>query len=357
MGVVGYGVGLQLPDLSFLSLGNRPPDTASLPAIASAPASAAPTSAASLPPPSEAATATAAPSPEPTTVVIVAAGGIACDTDSPSYNGGVGRGNNCRGMATAALIDEIEPDAVLPLGDIQYEDAAPEQWQASYEPSWGRFKSITHPVVGNHEYLQCGTYTTDCTYEPRAADYAAYFGEVAGPLDQFWYSFDLGSWHFIALNSNCANERVACGQGSAQDRWLRADLAAHPAGCTLAFLHHARFSSGQDGDDATLDTLYRDLYDGGVDVLLAGHDHHYERIQPIDPNGEADAARGIRNFVVGTGGRNIQRGTLAPRPITEAGNDETLGILMLTLEPGAYSWEFRPIPEETFTDSGSTSCH
>jgi hypothetical protein len=290
-------------------------------------------------------------------VVIVAAGDIACDVDSPSFNGGVGRGNNCREMATAALVDQVQPDAVLPLGDNQYEDGAAAQWQGSYEPSWGRFKSISYPVIGNHEYLACATYTSDCSYMPRALAYASYFGDVAGPIDQFWYSFDLGAWHLIALNSNCVNERVACGPGSAQDRWLRADLAAHPGGCTLVFLHHPRFSSGQHGDDPTLDTLYRDLYDGGVDVLLAGHDHNYERLQPLDPGGQADPARGIRNFVVGTGGRNIRRGTMTPRPITEAANDETLGILALTLEPGAYSWEFLPIPGKTFTDSGRAACH
>jgi hypothetical protein len=294
--------------------------------------------------------------PEATTVV-VAAGDIACDTDSPSFNGGDGRGNNCRAMATAALIDEVQPDAVLALGDNQYEDGASEQWLNSYDQSWGRFKPITYPVVGNHEYLGCATYTDDCSYLPRAAAYAAYFGAAAGPTDQFWYSFDIGSWHFVALNSNCTNERVACGPDSAQDRWLRADLAAHPDGCTLAYLHHPRFSSGQHGDDPTLGTLYRDLYEGGVDLLLAGHDHDYERMRPLGPDGQADDARGIRNFVVGTGGRNVRRDTLAPRPITVAANDETLGVLILILEPGAYAWEFRPIPGETFSDSGRAACH
>ena len=317
MGIVASGVGFRLPDVGGLIFGAPSPGAAT----SVAPTASGPISSAfpSLPPESESATpastATASGS-QPTTVVIVAAGDIACDVDSPSFNGGVGRGNNCREMATAALVDQVQPDAVLPLGDNQYEDGAAAQWQGSYEPSWGRFKSISYPVIGNHEYLACATYTSDCSYMPRALAYASYFGDVAGPIDQFWYSFDLGAWHLIALNSNCVNERVACGPGSAQDRWLRADLAAHPGGCTLVFLHHPRFSSGQHGDDPTLDTLYRDLYDGGVDVLLAGHDHNYERLQPLDPGGQADPARGIRNFVVGTGGRNIRRGTMTPRPIT-----------------------------------------
>jgi len=360
VGIVGVGAGLRIPSLPFLGSLSRSPATSSVLPAASVPAG---LSSPTIPTERAFATqqptlgGTASPTPKATTTVVVAAGDIACDINSPSFNGGVGRGNNCRAMATAGLIDGVQPDAVLALGDNQYEDGGADQWLRSYELSWGRFKSITHPVAGNHEYLACATYDLDCSYAPRAAGYSAYFGEAAGPTDQFWYSFDLASWHVVALNSNCTNERVACGTGSAQDKWLRADLAAHPVACTLAFFHHPRFSSGQHGDDATLDTLYRDLYDGGVDVLLAGHDHDYERFQPLDPSGRADAAHGIRNFVVGTGGRNLRRGTLAPRPITEAANDETLGIIRLSLEPGVYSWTFIPIPGETFTDSGRSSCH
>ncbi len=351
MAVLGYSSGLRLPDIGFLTdrlpggSDGGPSTVSALPSLGPSPALG-PT----LPP------ATASPSPQ-APVTVVAAGDIACDVDSPSFYDGLGRGNNCREMATAALIGDIQPDAVLPLGDNQYEDGAAAQWSGSYDPSWGRYKSITHPVIGNHEYLDCGVYTNDCSYVVRAEPYAAYFGEAAGPIDQYWYSFDLGAWHMVALNSNCTNERVACDEGSAQDRWLRADLAAHPSQCTLAFLHHPRFSSGQHGDDESLATLYRDLYQAGVDVVLAGHDHNYERFQPLDPEGNPDAAHGIRNFVVGTGGRSLRSGTVKPRPITEAWNDETLGVLMLRLEPGGYSWQFMPIEGGTYTDSGSAACH
>lgn len=340
MAVVGFSSGLRLPGETDggLSTASALPSRDPSPSVGQ-----------TLPP------ATLSPSSQ-ARVTVVAAGDIACDVDSPSFYDGLGRGKNCRMMATAALIGDIQPDAVLPLGDNQYEDGAAAQWSGSFDPSWGRYKSIIHPVIGNHEYLNCGVYTRDCSYMVRAEGYAAYFGEAAGPIDQYWYSFDLGAWHLVALNSNCTNERVACDEGSAQDRWLRADLAAHPSQCTLAFFHHPRFSSGLHGDDESLATIYRDLYLAGVDVVVAGHDHNYERIQPLDPEGNPDVARGIRNFVVGTGGRSLRRGTVEARPITEAWNDDTLGVLVLSLEPAAYTWQFIPIEGGAYTDSGSAAC-
>jgi hypothetical protein len=278
-------------------------------------------------------------------VTIVAAGDIACDPNDDHYRGGAGAARECHHAATADLAVAQNPSAVLLLGDIQYESGTIDAFRTSFERTWGRLKRISYPTPGNHEYVAS------------AGGYFSYFGSVAGRVDRGYYSFDLGSWHLIALNSNCTKVPSGCGTNSAQSTWLRADLAAHPNVCTLAFWHHPRFSAGTHGNDPRTDRLWRALYDGGADVVLVAHNHDYERFAPMDPDGRADHARGIRQFVVGTGGRNLAR-FRSTEANSEARNADTFGVLRVSLHSSGYDWQFVPEPKpNSFTDSGSDVCH
>jgi hypothetical protein len=298
----------------------------------------------SPPPPAQGGRSTSpatSPSSDP---VIAAAGDIACDPDISAFNAGNGTRAACRQRYTADLLTAGTYAAVLVLGDIQYEIGELDDFRRSYAHSWGQVKDITYPVPGNHEYST-----------PRAAGYFAYFGARAGDPTRGYYSFDVGSWHLIALNSNCGAVG-GCGRGSPQERWLRSDLAAHDTMCTLAYWHHPRFSSGLHGDDETYDAFWRALYAARADVVLAGHDHDYERFAPQSPSGKADEARGIREFVVGTGGRSRYPFRL-PRPNSEVRNFGTFGVLALTLHASSYDWRFVPEEGKTFADSGRGDCH
>jgi len=250
--------------------------------------------------------------------------------------------NSSGDEATAKLLDGIT-GTVVALGDTVYPDGTAAQFRDCYGPTWGRHKARTRPAVGNHEYNT-----------PGAAPYYAYFGASAGPSGTGYYSYDKGSWHIVVLNSNCS--KVACAAGSAQEQWLNNDLAAHPNGCTLAYFHHPRFSSGKYGTNASVSAFWKDLYAAGAEVVLNGHAHNYERYAPQRPDGTLDKARGIREFVVGTGGvEHAGFGTI--RPNSRVRNAKTYGVLKLTLHAGSYGWKFVPQAGKTFTDSGTTSCH
>jgi hypothetical protein len=275
--------------------------------------------------------------------VVAAAGDIACDPADPNFNNGNGTATVCRQKATAALL--AGATAVLPLGDTQYEDGTYTKYVNSYARlgSWGDYLAVTRPAVGNHEYLTAN-----------AAGYFQYFGTRAGDPTKGYYSFDLGSWHLIALNS----ERDMR-DGSAQVRWLHDDLARTTKPCILAYWHAPRFSSGQHGNDL-LDTeaFWRELYAYRADVVLNGHDHTYERFGLQNPSGLADA-QGIREFVVGTGGKN-HTGFPTTRPFaanSQVRSTGTYGVLRLTLRASSYDWRFVPEQGKTFADSGTTSCH
>jgi acid phosphatase type 7 len=237
---------------------------------------------------------------------------------------------------TAALLDARQ-GTVLALGDTVYEHGSMEEFQRCFQPSWGRHKRRIRPTPGNHDYSSGGS------------DYFRYFGAAAGPFRRGYYSFDLGSWHIVSLNS----ERDT-GRGGAQLRWLRADLAATDATCVLAFWHRPRWSAGRYGDDARSAPFWNALYAARADVVLAGHDHNYQRYPPLNARGAIDRARGIRSFVVGTGGRH--RYSLRPDPRRRAATDDTWGILQLTLSPAGYSWSFIPATGARFRDSGSGDC-
>jgi hypothetical protein len=285
--------------------------------------------------------------------VIAAAGDIACDPAGPRFNDGLGTTGRCRQRATSDILLRRDLAAVLALGDLQYEDGQLWKFLQSFDTSWGRARGIMHPVPGNHEYRT-----------PDAAGYFDYFNGVgnatgpAGPRGAGYYSFDVGTWHFIALNSECADGAAlasACAAGSPQEQWLRADLAGHPAACTLAFFHHPLASSGIGVVETAMQPIYQALYDGQVDVVLTGHDHAYERFAPQTPALQADPVRGIRAFVIGTGGKSFTE-TLLPQPNSEL-RGLAYGVLELTLHPGSYDWTFVPDTPGGFTDSGSAACH
>jgi hypothetical protein len=278
------------------------------------------------------------------TLRVAAAGDIACDPTSSAFNGGAGTATECQQTAVSDAILAGAYNAVLPLGDLQYENGTASAFAASYDPSWGRFKAITHPAIGNHEY---GT--------PTLA-YFQYFGAAAGDAAKGYYSYELGSWHVIVINSNCPHVS-GCDTGSPQEAWVRADLAAHPARCTLAYFHHPRFSSGQAGDAIEMSSIWSDLVSSGAELVLTGHDHEYERFAPQDASGGRDDGHGTREFVVGTGGKNHMTFKAAIKPNSEVRNNTSFGFLALTLAPGSYSWRFISVPPSGFSDSGSASCH
>jgi hypothetical protein len=276
--------------------------------------------------------------------VIAAAGDIACDPFDLNFNGGVGVDGFCKQRATSDVLVAMRPAAVLGLGDMQYNAGSLAAFQAVYDPTWGRLNRSIFPVPGNHEYGTAG-----------AGGFFSYFGARAGTRGLGYYSFDLGAWHIIALNSNCS--LVPCAPGSAQDAWLRADLAAHPGGCTLAFFHHPLFTSGHGEADEPVRPFWDTLYAAGADLVLNGHSHNYERFAPQTPAGVADAARGIREIVVGTGGDDLQPFLPAAAPNSQQRSSAAFGVLALTLRPDGYAWRFRPAAGSTFADSGSGVCH
>ncbi|HYF39577.1 MAG TPA: metallophosphoesterase [Gemmatimonadales bacterium] len=245
--------------------------------------------------------------------------------------------------ATATLLESL-PGTVFTLGDNAFPDGSAEAYRNCYEPSWGRHKARTYAALGNHEY-NLGT----------AAASFDYFGDRAGPRDRGYYSFDLGNWHVIVLN---VSDAVAFEEGSLQDQWLQADLAANSKTCTVALWHSPRFfSSNTVGytSNAFITKLWERLYDAGVDLVLNGHQHHYERFPPMTPTGNPDQQRGIRQFNAGTGGES------AEMPVAIAQHSEVrsdaFGVLRLILDAGSYSWEFVPAVAGQFTDSGTGTCH
>ena len=240
--------------------------------------------------------------------------------------------------ATAALLDTIE-GTVFTTGDHAYQTGSAKEFQNCYEPTWGRHKKRTRPTIGNHDLI------TD-----KGRPYFEYFGENAGPAGLGYYSYDLGAWHIISLNSAAPARK-----NTPQMKWLLADLSAHPADCVLAYWHIARFSSGGHGSDSLMADVWHVLYEAGADVVLSSHDHDYERFAPQDDKGKADPEHGIREFVVGTGGGGVYEFKRVGSN-SEVRNNRTYGVLKLTLKPGRNVWEFVPMAGQKFRDAGSGTC-
>lgn len=280
-------------------------------------------------------------------------GSEASDAPSPSASasaddpvlvgaGDIGDCDTTGDTATARLIEGIE-GTVFTAGDNAYPEGRATDFRDCYDPTWGPFKDRTRPAPGNHDWV-----TKDLK------GYLDYFGTAATTDGDPWYSYDLGTWHVVVLDSMCG-ETGGCGKGSDQGKWLAADLAASDARCTLAIWHHPRFSSGAHGNDDGVATFWQALYAAGADVVINGHDHDYERFKPQDPAGREDRVRGIREFVVGTGGAEL-------RPFEDAKRNSELrvavshGVLKLVLHADSYEWRFIPTGGD-FSDSGSAHCH
>ncbi|MGH7339166.1 MAG: metallophosphoesterase family protein [Candidatus Rokuibacteriota bacterium] len=240
---------------------------------------------------------------------------------------------------TAALLDRI-PGTVFTVGDNAYPSGTARDFRDCYDPSWGRHRSRTRPVPGNHDYET-----------PGAASYFDYFGANAGPRGDGYYAYRLGAWHVLALNSE-----ISAFPGSPQYEWLRRELAANPTRCALAYFHTPVFGSGTNGGNPHMQAVWGVLYTTGVDVVVSGHNHSYERFAPQDPDGRPDPSRGIRQFTVGTGGAELT-GFAASRPNSDVRNGTSWGVLRLTLVGDGYEWEFVPVAGHTFSDRGSGVCH
>ncbi|HEU4680528.1 MAG TPA: metallophosphoesterase [Gemmatimonadales bacterium] len=260
-----------------------------------------------------------------TSVVVVAAGDIATCNSSGDE-------------ATARLLDKIS-GTVLALGDLAYPDGTASNFSKCYRPSWGRHRSRTRPTPGNHEYHSSG-----------AAPYYSYFGSRAGPARRGYYSYNLGSWHIVVLESE-ANR-------TAQVSWLKADLAANRRRCTLAYWHRPLFtSSSKHGPFTAMRPLFTILYNAGADLVLSAHNHQYERFYPQTPTGAPSSSRGIRQFVVGTGGAGLYGFRSTPARNSQKRYKGGYGVLKLTLNDASYSWRFISVAGKTFSDAGSASCH
>ncbi len=287
-----------------------------------------------------------APSSEPAVtpppdrpLILAAAGDIACGTGTPGVD-------TCRQMATSDLLLTLQADQVLTLGDNQYGGATLSQFRSFFHPSWGRLKGVIHGVPGNHEYES-----------PGASGYFDYFnGEgvargPAGPRGLGYGSFEVGAWHLIGLNSNCG--QVDCAE---ELRWLRTDLAINARLCTLAFWHHPLFTAAPMTGTPAVKPFWTELHTARAELVLNGHSHNYQRFAPQTPEGVLDESQGLRQFVVGTGGRSLYpfQGTAAN---TQARSDTAFGVLKLALYTNRYEWAFLPIAGQTFGDSGSGLCH
>lgn len=279
----------------------------------------------------------------PGAITVVAAGDIACDPSSGHFHGGQGTATWCQQAATAKLAASQDPKYVILIGDTQYESGRRAAYDQSFDKSWGQFRGRWLPAAGNHEYHTAG-----------AAGYFDYFGAAAGDPKQGWYSKDIGKWHIVVLNSECGAVG-GCGRGSAQEQWLRQDLANSHANCTLAVFHEPRFSSGLHGDNGAVRDFWVDLYEAGADVVLNGHDHDYEAFAPQTPDGRIDIERGIHEFVVGTGGKN-HRGYLRVAHNSRVRDAHDFGVLRLDLMDDRYRWTFLKL-DGTALDAGEAKCH
>jgi hypothetical protein len=288
--------------------------------------------------------------PGPNGFRVIAVGDSACQPDDPNFNNGSGQNGWCYGKAVSDLALTKNPQMVWGLGDYQYEVPTLDYYVNVFAKEWGRLSKITEPAVGNQEYKV-----------QDARPYVAYFLDKTRSEHTFFYSYDIGSWHVIVLNSNCTIVAGGCGPDSPQVKWLHEDLAANHSRCIAAYWHHPRWSTGINGSDNRVGFFAQELVNAKADIMLSGHEADYERFPPLDAAGNP-SPDGVRQFVVGTGGQvmytPVRNPGAKPRkePPREAANFISSGFLELTLYQDHYDFDYRTV-DDTITDSGSTACH
>ena len=293
--------------------------------------------------------------------VVRAAGDIACDPADTSFNGGNGTSTKCRQKHTAQLL--AGADRVFAIGDAQYNCGGLSAFNAAYHPTWGVHRSITHPILSDEDYdtsgTGCGAAGADGYFSYFNTQLVAQPGNTAEDPTKGYYSFDVGSWHVIALNSECIQISGGCGEGGAQNNWLEADLATSTAKCTMALLHAPLFTSKSPSGtvDGSVRPLVQDLYDAGAEMFLSGDKHFYERFRPQTPTGTLDNANGIVQWIVGVGGKSRNGLSTFRRPNSATATAATFGVLELTLNDGSYAWDFIVEGSSGYSDTGSASCH
>lgn len=274
--------------------------------------------------------------PKPANITVYAAGDIADCRKKPAAESVAARTSDM----IASALEKDSNAIVITLGDNTYPIGKPEEFSDCYDPTWGRFKERTLPSPGNHEYGM-----------PKALGYYNYFGEIAGPERHGYYAKHAGAWHILSLNSN-----LDPAQMEKQVSWLKEELSHSKSMCTLAFWHHPAYSSGGHGNNTHMHSIWKILAAAKADIVLTSHDHDYERFAPLDGNGDRDDKNGIRSFVVGTGGAKLTPMFL-PKAATEIRDNNTHGVLKLTLQEKSYEWEFLPVQGSNFSDKGKGSCH
>ena len=293
--------------------------------------------------------------------VIGAVGDMACDPADSRYHEGQDTSLACAQSRTSdAMVSDTSLTTVLGLGDYQYDCGDPSDYEVSYDPTWGRLDESMNPVVGNHEY-KTGTdvFGTPCPYSNATAQsYFAHFGESAHPASAGHYSYDIGTWHLIAMNGNCAKKSVGgCSASSLETAWLKADLAATNQPCVLAYWHQPLFTglAIAGGQNSLYKPWWDALYAAHADVVLNGHIHDYQRFAALDPSGNLDPVNGITQYVVGTGGEEqvAVKASATPQPLAWF---KTFGYLRMTLEPTGWTTEFVDF-HSTVLDTYSGTCH
>ena len=291
--------------------------------------------------------------------VVGAVGDMACDTSDRSYNGGSGTRRACgEQRASDRMLSDTSLDAVLGLGDYQYDCGQASDYAVSYTPTWGRLNDLMEPVAGNHEYVTGNdSGGNPCPADnSTAAGYFAYFGEASHPDTVGHFSFDIGSWHLVALNAECGKYHVGgCAATSAQTKWLQADLASSTKRCVLAYWHQPLWKGTGTGVAAAYRAWWKVLYRAHADVVLNGHVHNYQRFGPLDPSGAADAVNGITEYIAGTGGERQEKVSAGavPQPVAWK---QAFGYLRLTLQPRGWRAEFIDHTGSVL-DASSGVCH
>ena len=288
--------------------------------------------------------------PPPETVTVVAVGDMACDPSDPSFGAGAGANDECQQQAVSDRAVAVNPDALLGLGDYQYEIPTSDAYDMVYDPSWGRLRDVTIPAIGNQEYK---VHEANTFYD--------YFGERVGSPEGYWVD-SVGSWRILVLNSNCTVVVGGCAEGSPQETWLREQLAADDTACTVALWHHPRWSTGIIGPDNRTTALFAALAEHGVEMVLSGHEAHYERFDPVSADGRPHP-QGVQQFVVGTGGQAVyepDEGDAPWRsrdegPTSQVRDTANHGLLELTLAPDSYSWRFLTASGDV-GDAGTRAC-